>query len=262
MTSLDYIWIKEVKCPICEHNFKVYNVKSNCVRISKRDTDFMVYYDGVNPSWYFVWVCPRCYYASFKEDFLELSEKERRSLQAKSDARMALAKMADFSGERDLALALLSYEICALCYLHRKASDEKIANTYLRAAWIAREDGNWDVERKHLTSAVSFYKKAFETSYDMKMGRADIMYLIGEIERRLDNFDEAMKFFSKVFEDRRAKAKIVSLARDQYHLAKKQKKEMGEERVEEKVEEKEEGENDLLELIREDAGKLEDFDFK
>jgi hypothetical protein len=37
---------------------------------------------------------------------------------------------------------------------------------------------------------------------------------------------------------------------------------MGEERMEEKVEEKEEGENDLLELIREDAGKLEDFDFK
>jgi hypothetical protein len=264
--ELSPIWKKKVRCPLCDSEFYAYNVRSEAIKVKSRDTDFMVIYDGINPNWYLVWVCPKCYYSAFKADFHTLSDREKTTLAKLSDVRMSIAKIEDFSGERTANLANLSYELAVHCYQHRRGCDEKIANAYLREGWIARELGEWDHERECLKNAALYYKRAFETAYDLQMGRTEIMYLIGELERRLENYQIALKYFAKVFDDKKAKSNIANLARDQYHLAKdgleKAKKsglypEESTQKLKEEVREKRE--DRFLDTVKEDAGTLEDL---
>lgn len=220
------IWQKSIICPVCEVEFTVENVRQDAIRVKGRDTDFMVYYEDINPNLYLVWVCPKCYYATLKDDFQTLTKKEQKVLQDTISKRYSISKMADFTKERDEILGMLSYELAGFCYAERKSSNEKLAGIYLREAWIAREIGDWDVERECLEKGSTFYKKAFYEDYDLKMAKSEIMYLIGEINRRLGNYEEAISYLSKVFEDKEAKQKIADLAHDQYYLAKKELEEL------------------------------------
>lgn len=243
-------WQKVVVCPVCDVEFTTENVRQDAIRVKGRDTDFMVYYEDINPNLYLVWVCPKCYYAALKDDFQTLTGKEKKILQDTTSKRFSISKMADFTKERDEILGILSYELAGFCYGERKSSNEKLASIYLREAWIAREIGDWDVERECLERSATFYKKAFYEDYDLKMAKSEIMYLIGEINRRLGNYEEAMSYLARVFEDKGAKQKIADLAHDQYYLAKKELEEL-----KESASSSETSHDELLEKVLEDAAR-------
>ncbi|MDI6703281.1 MAG: DUF2225 domain-containing protein [bacterium] len=247
---MDATWQKSVICPVCEAEFTTENVRQDAIRVKGRDTDFMVYYEGINPNLYLVWVCPKCYYAALRDDFQTLTKKEQKILQDTISKRFSISKMADFTKERDEILGILSYELAGFCYEQRKSSNEKLASIYLREAWVAREIGDWDVEHECLEKSSSFYKKAFYEDYDLKMAKSEIMYLIGEISRRLGNYEEAISYLAKVFEDKGAKQKIADLAHNQYYLAKKDLEELRE-----GVSSGETSHDELLEIVIKDAAK-------
>ncbi|HLY67603.1 MAG TPA: DUF2225 domain-containing protein, partial [Chloroflexota bacterium] len=65
----DVMWKKDIKCPNCRQTFHAWNVRSQAINVSGRDSDFRNQYVGVDPNWYAVWVCPNCNLAAYADDF-------------------------------------------------------------------------------------------------------------------------------------------------------------------------------------------------
>jgi hypothetical protein len=215
-------WEKQIDCPLCKNSFIAKNVKSSAIKIKKRDTDFRGIYEGVNPNWYLVWVCPKCYYASFSEDFENVKKKYIEILKKDEKERRLIAKGSDFNKERTHFLALISYELAAHCYQITNSSNEKIGNLFLKAAWLAREVKIWSLEKEFLKKALTCYQEAYEKDPDLKMDHSLIVYLIGELNRRLGNYKEALKFLGRVYDDRKGRCNIEvrRLAHEQYYIIK------------------------------------------
>ncbi|MDI6785678.1 MAG: DUF2225 domain-containing protein [bacterium] len=216
------LWEKQVNCPICKNSFVAKNIKSSAVKVKERDTDFRGIYEGVNPNWYLVWVCPKCYYSCFREDFLSIKRKYVAVLQKDIQKRNAIARNSDFNKERNHYLALISYELAAHCYNITDGSKEKIGNLYLKASWLAREVKIWSLEKKFLKKALQCYLQAYESEPDLKMDNSLIVYLIGELNRRLGNYKEAIRFLGRVYDDRKGRCnlEVRRLAHEQYFIIK------------------------------------------
>jgi len=215
-------WEKQVDCLVCKNKFLTKNVKASTIRIKKRDTDFRGIYESVNPNWYLVWVCTKCYYAAFKEDFSTLKEKYIEVLQKSTEERRQKAKGSDFNKERNHYLALIGYELAAYCYNLTDSSNEKIGSLYLKAAWLSREVKVWSLEKIFLAKALQCYYTAYESEPDLKMDHSLVVYLIGELNRRLGNYQEALRFLGRVYDDRKGRCnlEVKRLAHEQYFMVK------------------------------------------
>jgi hypothetical protein len=216
------LWEKKIECPICKSSFKTFNVHREYIKLKSRDTDLRGVYEGINPNWYDVWVCPNCYYAAFRDDFFKLTFTKIKVFKEDIEERKKLAKGADFKKERNPYLALLSYQLGAYCYTKRRNSSEKVASLFTKAAWLARENHSFTLERDLLEKSVFYYKKSYEEETESTLDQIVVVYLIGEIERRLGNYEESIKYLSKAIYDQKSSknAEIKRLAHDQYYLVK------------------------------------------
>ena len=49
--------------------FTALNVRPDVAKVKVRESDFHEVYEGANPSWYLVYVCPVCLFAAYPDDF-------------------------------------------------------------------------------------------------------------------------------------------------------------------------------------------------
>ncbi|MEW5692939.1 MAG: DUF2225 domain-containing protein [Candidatus Hydrogenedentota bacterium] len=226
------IWFKATECPVCKMKFKYPRIKSRDIKSVKRDTDFMYYYEGVNPLYYQITVCPQCLYSDKYTSFEKLSPYKAERVRNDYEQRKNIAGKYNFDGIRNFACVIKSYELAALCGISRKAKSDEIAGFYLRAAWVAREQEKTEIELHYLSLAYQFYLKAYQVEYTKfgKLGEVGFIYLIGEIARRLKKYDEALKFFSKVIEhpDIKKSHEIERLTRNAWQETKALKSEVKE----------------------------------
>jgi uncharacterized protein (DUF2225 family) len=207
---------------VCQKKIEVTKVKAKDCIVSSRDTDFCVYYEGVNPIFYDVWVCGNCGYAAQGEKFEEISDRDVKAIKEGITRHW---KPRDFTGERDIEKALEAFKLALFNLTKMDAKTIDYAKVCLRIAWLYRmkEDKR---ETEFLRYAVRYYCETFE-SERFPVGKLDeytCMYMIGELERRVGNYNDAVVWFNKVIsspEARRNKL-LIENAREQYHLTKEQ----------------------------------------
>lgn len=221
------VFSQEQTCPVCSTNFKVQRVRSSTLRVLRRDTDFCVIYEGVNPLIYSVWVCPECHYAATDQHFHNpLSDFQLDRL--KKGLSLFKGEEPDFSGERSWDTVIRSYELAirtAQIY-HAKAS--YMGALFLRAAWACRFAGKQTQEKEFITGAADQYQKAYEGEHDARASEAKMLYLIGELNRRAGRPKEAIMWFSRAVRHPGIKreAEVDRLTRDQWLLAKNEAKDL------------------------------------
>lgn len=209
------LYEKEQVCPICQTTFPKMMVRNSLCSVEKRDTDFRVQYRNCNPNWYVIVVCPGCGYAAPKSSFSAVGEKEREAL------KPVLAELGpvDLTGKRTLPQAVESFERAIKCSEVRQLSRSVMGGLYLKTAWLYREMGEASKEQQLLAKALEAYLKAYEHERDLSMSIEDLIYLIGELNRRLKRYEEAIIWFSKVIEMKDAKPSTTRLAREMWQLA-------------------------------------------
>ncbi|AZR73579.1 hypothetical protein BBF96_09365 [Anoxybacter fermentans] len=214
---------KKVTCPICLIEFETTLVKSHKCIPSDRDTDFCNYYSDVIPYLYDIWVCPQCYYAAPKSIFNKIKKDEINAIAeilAKSNLKL------NPLGERKPKQALIYFKLALLCMSYREVPASTIAGVCLKTAWIYRLLKDSEKEEEYLKKAIKFYKKAFSTeSFPIgNLTEIHLIYLLGELHRRIKEFPEAIQWFDKVVKNPLASTEpaIVKMARDQWALAKKE----------------------------------------
>ncbi|MEJ8547769.1 DUF2225 domain-containing protein [Brevibacillus borstelensis] len=214
------LYDKNVACLYCQTAFSSKRVRSGSLSMLKRDSDFCTYFteQSLNPILYTVNVCPSCGLA-FTDQFSCLTPSQKKLV-----GELIAAKWTpkEFGGIRSLEAALAAYKLAIYAAELTDQVHSVKAGLYLRLAWLYRFKENHAEEKRFLLLAVSEYEQSFihsdYTQGDKEMSEVRILYLIGELKRRVEQYDEAIRYFSRALEyrNRTIETGILSMAQDQW----------------------------------------------
>ncbi len=217
------LYNKTLKCPVCNKDFEATKVRTKSIKVESRDSDFCVHYEGLNPMFYEISVCENCGYAAFTEKFEQLDFKSAGKIAETIAPRW---NKRSYKGDRTIDIALETFKLALFNLQVIKAKNVDLAKVCLRISWLYRLKKD-EKEREFLQFTLNCYNEIFEKErlpVD-KLDEATCMYMIAELNRRVGNFDDSIKWFSKFISSSigRSNAMLLEKARDQFQLAKDNK---------------------------------------
>lgn len=203
----------KVKCHCCESSFQTSRVRPSLKRAIRSDSDFCSYFKEVNPDFYVVRVCPYCGFASTENFNEHLPDKLRKTFFDQVGSKW---QHKDYGGERTEEEAMECYKLSLLSAQITGEKDRVIAGLLHHIAWLFRYKGDIDQENRFLGYALNAYISVFQTERE-SLSNARLMFLIGDLHRRLGNFNDAVKWFGRVIHDRSiTDAAMIRSSREQW----------------------------------------------
>lgn len=220
---MDPLYESKIVCICCETAFLTTRVRPSFKRASTVDSDFCGHYsNGINPDFYVVRVCPSCGFASTEHGLEKLNDKQKQSYYERIGVNW---KVQDFGGPRTAKQAMVTYKLALLTAQATGASDRIISGILHHIAWLYRYESNETEEQRFLKYALDAYIKVFETE-GVSLNNAKLMFLIGELNRRIGENNEAVKWFSRVVNDKKIMdAAMIRACREQWQLIREEAEE-------------------------------------
>jgi uncharacterized protein (DUF2225 family) len=210
---LEPLYQIKVDCVYCKSSFQSSRVRPSFKKRIQTDTDFCVHYKEINPDYYVVRVCPLCGYADTENADSKLVPSQSTVFREKVAEQWTLK---DFSGERTWEDAVQTYKLALVCAQIRDEKGRVVAGLLHHIAWLYRYRNDEEQENRFLAFALEAYTKVFETEAE-ELNNARLMYLIGELNRRLKNYQEGVKWFGRVINDKRIMdAAMIRACREQW----------------------------------------------
>ncbi|MFC4597077.1 DUF2225 domain-containing protein [Cohnella hongkongensis] len=223
----------KVTCICCEQLFQTSRVRPSLKKAVKTDTDFCSYFKTVNPDFYVVRVCPYCGFASTENFSERISEKQKAAFYDKIGGQW---KHRDYGGERSTDDAMECYKLSLLTAQVIGEKDRVIAALLHHIAWLYRYEGKKEQETRFLQFALEAYIRVYETESG-SVSSARLMYLIGELNRRTGQYNEAVRWFGRVIQDKKiVDAAMIRASREQWQAIREEMTGKGLELPEEMVE--------------------------
>ncbi|TXK84855.1 DUF2225 domain-containing protein [Paenibacillus sp. N3.4] len=202
-----------ITCTYCTQSFKTMKVRPSFKKAIQTDADFCIHYKDVNPNFYVVRICPFCGYAH-TENFSQTWKPAHKSIFQEKVAENWT--MRDYCGERNWESTVQTFKLALLCAQIKEESSRVVAGLLHHLAWLYRSSGDWEQEKRFLAFALEAYIHVFETE-GMDINNAKLMFLIGELNRRLSNYNEAVRWFSRIINDRKIMdAGMIRASREQW----------------------------------------------
>jgi len=174
-------------CTICRNSFESNEIAS-CGYANKR-TDFRPNYWGFNPVEYFYHLCVNCGFCAPKNLFetkIESSDLKQKIEQIGNTPINSLSQK--------LERAMVCLEFLNDLGLTNK-NEFELGNIWLDLYWWSE---NLEEIKKFGEKIINYYEIAFEKGQVPSDQFYTILYLIGEIYRRIGNQDQANKYFDEV----------------------------------------------------------------
>jgi uncharacterized protein (DUF2225 family) len=210
---METLFQKTILCDQCNTQFVTSKVRSSAVRVIRSDTDYCSYYNGYNPNFYDVRVCPNCGSASTEKFNTKFNEVSRDIF---NDSVSKNWKIKDFGGERSWEDALQSYKLALVAAQIREERDLIVAQLCHRIAWLYRERELQKEESRFLEFALKSYMKAY-VNERADFNIAKLMYLIGDLHARTGNNHEAINWFGKIVNDKNiTDQSLIQMTRDRW----------------------------------------------
>lgn len=197
MTEIkETLYSKSFTCPVCTKGFTSKKVRTSAIRTLSRDADFYTRYVGDDPTWYEIIVCPNCGYSAFESGFQDLSVAQKALVERTIKPKW---KPRDYGGERTLSEAVETHLLAMICYQVIAAKKTTVGKLCLRLAWLYRSQ-NDEKEITFLESAVRNLEEGYvsERLDENKSNEINVMYLLGELNRRVGKYSEASRWLSQV----------------------------------------------------------------
>ncbi len=211
------LYLKEVVCQHCEMSYKTSRVRPSFKKPVRRDADFCAYYkdEGVNPEYYVVRVCPYCGFATTESFSESMTDAQKLQFQEKI---ANFWQITEYGGRRTWEEAMKCYKLALLCAQLKQESPRIVSGILHHIAWLYRYKGDHEQESKFLEFALESYIQVYEQE-GTDMNDARLMYLIGELSRRLKRYNEAIRWFSRVVNDRKIMdASMIQASREQWQM--------------------------------------------
>lgn len=209
---LNHLFDKQVICPVCNSHFKAKTVKSKSPRVNSKDSDFFIRYSVANPYFYDVLVCNSCGYAAMRSDFDNIKTFKKDLVLSNVTPKWKPREYPDILDEK---LAIERYKLALLNALLLNLADSTKAMISLKIAWMHRLLNNRDQEKIFLGQALEGFNNAYiyEVFPIYGLQRDSLMYLLGELNRKLGNYTEALQWFSRTIVSVNSSYKVKELAR-------------------------------------------------
>ena len=194
---MDTLFDRVYDCQICDNTFKSKQVRTSAIRPKSRDKDFHANYDGDNPTHYGVICCPYCGFTQFESDFkTKLSETDKEKIKKHISVRWHYQ---NYTLKRNLQQVLRIYMIALANYKVLGADFYTFGKIYLRLAWSYREAENQEEEIKYIKMALESFVNSYEKENheDNDTRELEITYMIGELNRQIGNYKEAVNWYDK-----------------------------------------------------------------
>ena len=212
--EVSLIYIKELTCPVCGKVISLPVAKSSYARIKRRDTDFYIEYEKINPYFYDIWLCTECGYAALKKDFENIKRSNIEIIKQTISKRWVARKYPDIY---DVNIAIERFKMALLNYCAINSKDSQQGYVCLKLSWMYRLKGDAENEKSFQQRALISFGNAYskENFPLFGMDKPTVQYLIGELNRRLGNTEDAMRWLGEVIVSREAAASLKDKARDQ-----------------------------------------------
>lgn len=199
---------KLITCIHCKKEFLTTKIRKSTIQLLGTDSDFRPIYKSVNPLYYNVHVCEHCGIA-FTDDF------SKYFLPGK--AEMLESRISNhwsphsFIGERNLDQAIQSYQLAIICGEIKQEKHIVLAGLALRTAWLYREQQKLEWELRFLESARDEYIESYLLSdfSHSTMSELKVLFLVGELSRRIGDKATASKYFSKILEQQKTTNEVA-----------------------------------------------------
>ncbi|MBE6052887.1 MAG: DUF2225 domain-containing protein [Clostridium sartagoforme] len=207
------LFFKKVLCPICSKNFMTLSIKVNAPRVKSRDSDFFIRYSNENPYLYEVWLCPSCGYAALKSDFPKIRQYQSKLVKDKITPKWVNREYPVPFNEK---VAIERYKLALLNAIVIESKSSTKAMLCLKIAWMYRLLSDEVNEKTYLNQALLSFNDTYvnEKLPVYGLDRFSIMFLIGEINRRIGEEQTSLRWFSEVITSIGAPQKIKEMARD------------------------------------------------
>lgn len=217
MDPKDFLYEKTILCPVCGKESKNLTVKKSSFKVENRDSDTMIYYSGVNPSFYEVTYCAECGYAALPQYFPKIKDKAIGAIVQNISSKWSKPSYPD---QFDSDYALKQLKLALHNAIVGDALDSEKGLICLKLSWIYRLKGDVDNEKRFQEQTIVCFENAYnkEQFPAASMDEYTMQYLIGELYRRVGNFDKALYFFSNVIISNGASPRLKEKTRDQKDL--------------------------------------------
>ncbi|POR01820.1 hypothetical protein AU468_07675 [Alkalispirochaeta sphaeroplastigenens] len=153
-STLTFFTKKAEECPLCGEHFhreemrtgRGRQIAGNLTRELRRNYEPSKQYGPVYPLIYPVLVCPKCFYATYPDDFTAVPDQIQGALRDETDKRLDAFKgifdSLNFVNERGLEEGIASYVLATYCYEHfpkQFSPTFKCGMSQLRAAWLSND---------------------------------------------------------------------------------------------------------------------------
>ncbi|WP_407307525.1 DUF2225 domain-containing protein [Desulfosporosinus sp. SB140] len=225
---MNALYATKVNCPYCGNDFQTLRVRYRHSIPYKIDSDFCPHYKegDSNPHFYYAKVCPECGFA-FTEEFSDnfpLGTKELIKVKITAEWRKK-----EFGQVRDVEKAIESLKLAIYSATLKREKHSVLGGLCMRLAWIYRTENRQEEEERFMKLALQEYEESYVHS-DFKgtsLSEIRVLFILGELSRRLGQFSKAISYFSKIAEHPRRyeETKILEMARKQWRVTAEQNRE-------------------------------------
>lgn len=196
LADIDELYDKKIKCPVCDTEITTKKVRASKLRLIKRDEDFMPYYQGESPLKYSIFICPNCGYAAPESKFSSISKNNKEIILKEISSKW---HKRSYGGKRTVDESIETYKLAIYIGKLLEYKKVELGSLTLNLAWLYRIKEDKEEER-FLRLTKSFYEEGYykENLAASNMDEIKLGYLLGEINRRLGDKEQAIKWFNTV----------------------------------------------------------------
>ncbi|KXG09649.1 hypothetical protein AT864_02119 [Anoxybacillus sp. P3H1B] len=217
--EINELYDRKISCLVCHQPYTTKKIRSRFLRPIKHDSDFCSYYqsEDLNPLLYYVSVCPHCGF-SVTEDFSAYFPPQ--TFEAIQQHICQLWSGHNYSGKRTFQEAVSTYKLGIYSATLKHEKHIVLAGLYMRLAWLYRTYKVPEQEKRFMRLALQEYMASYSNDdfLGTHMSEVRILYLIGELHRRLGETKQAILYFSKVIAKKKETIEtgIIAMAHERW----------------------------------------------
>jgi uncharacterized protein len=194
----DIFFEKKVECLYCLRVFKTKRIKTGKVKIKKMDKDFCTYYEGHNPLFYEVNLCPYCKFAFTDGFYPSIPNARKEYLKNNYIEKVVHLSVTEY---REITDALKYFKLALLCATLIGEKKFTLANLCMRIAWLNRYIGDVEEDERFLRYALERYNTILQSENldQIPMEEEKMILLVAELHGRLGEYEQARQCFSFFF---------------------------------------------------------------
>lgn len=233
--EIDYLFLKNFECPLCDMKFKFPVLKSGRARRKEPDVDLRPRYENIDANKYDVVSCPKCAFTAMPRYFGHLLPRQKKLIREEFCDKIQVIPVSEFKELRtiDYDTAIELYKLALYSTVVKKGAVSERAYTCLKISWLLRgkvellvldglEKNKMEILKCRKDYQI-FYVQAFEgfvkamssESYPIcGMEQNTVDLLIAGMAFNLGKYDYASRFVSGLIVSRTVGANIKKRARD------------------------------------------------